>query len=273
MTGEPIPNGGHVPSSVRQEDDLNANLAGLKGSGPEVQRLVAYVADLEVEVDRLRRHSRQVHAEAWSGLQRLRRLCADSGSSGAAPAGLGEVSAAVDQLADLLRDLQDLPGYHPAHDQVIAVAVRPLAEQIFRWHQRLARAENARLILELQTEHVDWFPARLRHILDNLISNALKYRDQEKGEMRVQLHLRETPAGYELRVSDNGVGLASNERDRAFDLLSRAGGTRGGLGVGLAVVKRLVEQSNGALTIAAGEGQGTSIVVLLPRYDLDDFLV
>jgi signal transduction histidine kinase len=252
---------------------LNPTVQGLKGSGPEVQRLVAYVADLEVEVDRLRRHGRHVHAEAWAGLQRLRRLCADSGPSDAPTADLAEVRSAVDQIADLLRDLQDLPGYHPAHDQVIAVAVRPLAEQIFRWHQRLARAEDARLLLELETEHVDWFPARLRHILDNLISNSLKYRDEEKGEMRVQLHLRETPAGYELRVSDNGIGLARMERDRAFDMLSRAAGARGGLGVGLAVVKRLVEQSNGTLTVAAGEGQGTSIVIVLPRYDLDDFLI
>jgi signal transduction histidine kinase len=242
-------------------------------TGADAHRLAAYVADLEVEVDRLRRHGRHVHAEAWAGLQRVRRLCGGSATSDAASPEHAEVAAAIDQLADLLRDLQDLPGYHPADDQVIAVAVRPLAEQIFRWHQRLARADDARLILELKTEYVEWFPARLRHILDNLISNALKYRDPAKGEIRVQLHLRETPEGYEFRVSDNGVGLATAAQDRAFELLSRAGAARGGVGVGLAVVKRLVEQSNGTLTVQAGDGQGTSFVVVLPRYELADFLV
>ena len=242
-------------------------------TGANVNRLAAYVADLEVEVDRLRRHGRHVHTEASAGLQRLRRLCGGGPPTDGAPQEHAALAIAFDELADLLRDLQDLPGYHPAHDQVIAVAVRPLAEQICRWHQLLARAENARLILELQTEHVQWFPGRLRHILDNLISNALKSRDHTKEEMRVQLNLRDTPAGYELRVSDNGVGLPTAARDQAFELLSRAAATRGGVGVGLAVVKRLVEQSNGTLTVQAGDGQGTSFVVVLPRYDLDDFLL
>jgi signal transduction histidine kinase len=46
-----------------------------------------------------------------------------------------------------------------------------------------------------------------------------------------------------------------------------------GLGVGLAVVKLLVEQSGGELTVTSGLGQGTSLVATLPRYDVDDFLL
>ena len=127
--------------------------------------------------------------------------------------------------------------------------------------------------LELELDYVEWFPARLRHILDNLISNALKYRDPAKTESWVRLGLRASPQGYELRISDNGVGLPPGEHAGVFDLFYRAAPTRAaGLGVGLAVVKLLVEQSGGTLTADSGEGQGTSFVALLPRYDLEDFL-
>jgi two-component system phosphate regulon sensor histidine kinase PhoR len=58
-----------------------------------------------------------------------------------------------------------------------------------------------------------------------------------------------------------------------FDLFYRAAPARAaGLGVGLAVVKMLVEQSGGSLAVDAGAGQGATFVAVLPRYALDDFL-
>src|SRR5262249_37875302 len=82
-----------------------------------------------------------------------------------------------------------------------------------------------------------------------------------------------SPEGYEFRVSDNGMGTPARDRDRAFDLFYRAAPARGlGVGVGLAVVKLLVEQSGGTLTPDSGEGQGTTVVDVLPRYDTTDHM-
>src|ERR1700694_2679635 len=106
------------------------------------QRLLAYVSDLELEVDRLRKHGRFVQHEARATLKRIRRLCADAAGAGNGntPSPLPDIDQAAKQLETVLRDIQDPPGYHPAHDQVIAIAVRPLAEKIFRWQQRLEAA-------------------------------------------------------------------------------------------------------------------------------------
>ncbi len=229
-------------------------------SGADVRRLLAYIADLELEVDRLRRHNHFVNQEVRATLDRIRQP------------GTAE---AADQLAAMLHDLKESPGYHPAHDQVVAIAVRPLAEQVFRWQQRLVGAPAVALRLDLESDYVEWFPARLRHILDNLISNALKYRDPDKSEHWVQVCLRLSPTGYEFRVLDNGIGLGPRERDQVFDLFRQAAPVHrpAGPGVGLAVVKHLVEQSGGTLTVDSGEGQGTTFVAVLPRYDVDDYLL
>jgi signal transduction histidine kinase len=235
-----------------------------------IQLLLGYVADLELEVDRLRKQAQFVQHEVRGTLKRIKML--STGQHPTVPT-LDEIHQAATHLAEVLRDLQEPPGYHPAHDQVIAIAVRPLTEQVFRWQQRLAGAPKAVLKLELQSEHVEWFPARLRHILDNLISNALKYRDAGKVAAWVELRLRVSAEGYEFRVSDNGVGMPLGEHEQVFELFYRAAPARAaGLGVGLSVVKLLVEQSGGTLTMDSGEGQGTTFVVVLPRYDMDDYL-
>jgi signal transduction histidine kinase len=238
---------------------------GLTSEQTDTHLLLAYVADLELEVDRLRKQGQFLRHEVRDGLRRIVRL----GAGATAPA---ELAAAARELDAVLRDLDDTPGYHPAHDQVVAVAVRPLAEQVFRWQRRLTGNAAVALRLELEVDHVEWFPARLRHILDNLFSNALRYRDPVKGEAWVLLGLRATDAAYEFRVSDNGMGLPADDR-RAFELLSRAAPVRAaGLGVGLPVVKLLVEGSGGTLSVRSEEGRGTDFVLTLPRYDVDDFL-
>lgn len=239
-----------------------------------IHLILSYVADLELEVDRLRKQTQYVQHQARETLKRVRLLCAGRSHDSPIQSPLTEIDEAARHLALVLRDLQEPPGYHPAHDQVIAIAVRPLAAQVFRWQQRLTGSPEVALRLELESESVEWFPARLRHILDNLLSNALKYRDPEKEEAWVCLALRVLPESYELRVSDNGVGMPPDDRTEVFDLFYRAAPARAaGLGVGLAVVKLLVEQSGGQLTVHAGEGQGSTFVVVLPRYAVDDYLV
>ncbi len=238
-----------------------------------IHLLLAYVADLELEVDRLRKQSQFVQHEVGGALKRVHLLCADAAEA-KGPSPLAEIDQAARELAEVLRDLQEPPGYHPAHDQVIAIAVRPLVEQVFRWQQRMESAAQVALRLELESEYVEWFPARLRHILDNLVSNSLKYRDPNKAEAWARVELRVAPQSYEFRVTDNGVGMPPSEHRQVLELFYRAAPARAaGLGVGLAVVKLLVEQSGGALTVDSGEGQGTSVVVVLPRYDIDDYLV
>ena len=240
-------------------------------TGPDTDRLLAYAADLELEVDRLRRHGAFIEREATTTLLRILRLCTAPGPGAPLPT-LAEVESTARNLLDVVKDLHDLPGYHPAHDQVVAIAVRPLTQQVFRWQQRLTSARGVTLRLELEADHVEWFPARLRHILDNLLAHALRHRDAAAPDAWVSVGLRATNVGYELRLSDNGSWVAPGEEKRSLDLFYRAPVHEDGLGVGLAVVRMLVEQSGGTLVVHPRPERGTNLVLTLPRYDLLDFL-
>lgn len=238
-------------------------------SQSDTHRLLAYVADLELEVDRLRKQGGFIHHEIGAGLKRILELCSATNEDDLRP----QVVGMAQGMAGILRALHEPPGYHPAHDQVVTIAARPLVEQAFQRQRLLTGHAEVVLRLELEIDHVEWFPARFRHILDNLFSNALRYRDPVKSEAWVLLRLRAFEQSYEVHVSDNGMGLPAGSGGQAFELLSRGAPLReSGLGVGLPVVRLLVEQSGGLLDVKSEDGRGTDFVLTLPRYDIDDYL-
>lgn len=240
---------------------------------PPLQSLMAYSVELELEVDRLRRRDQFLQQEAGKFLKRISGACQAFSPPAFTVNPVEGIAEDCRQFRELLRDFSEPPGYHPAFDQVIDIAVRPLAEQVFRWQQRLNGVPGAVLRFELESDHMAWFPVRLRHILDNLISNSLRYRDPTKGEVRVGLSLKVRAAGYELQLSDNGLGMPAEQLHGALEIFYRAAPARAaGLGVGLAVVKLLVEQSCGSITINSGGGSGTIVTILLPRYETGDHI-
>ena len=109
---------------------------------------------------------------------------------------------------------------------------------------------------------------RLTQAVGNLLSNAARYTPQG-GTVRVTL--RAEGADALLTVSDSGIGMAAEERAHAFTRFWRADRARarasGGLGIGLAVVKEIVDRHHGRVDIASSQGEGTSVTLVLPLAD------
>ena len=113
--------------------------------------------------------------------------------------------------------------------------------------------------------HAD--PWRLEQVFVNLLANASKYTNTG-GELAVSVHAREGQAV--VRIRDSGVGIAPEVLPHLFDLFRQADEaaprSRSGLGIGLALVRNLVESHGGSVTGAsAGLGQGSEFTVCLPR--------
>jgi signal transduction histidine kinase len=112
--------------------------------------------------------------------------------------------------------------------------------------------------------HVD--PARLRQVVTNLLDNACKYT---RAFGRIHVTLKGEGDHVELRVQDNGAGIASDHLPYVFDLFTRSTGAPGsstrGLGIGLAVVREIVQLHEGAIEARSdGLGFGSTFVVRLP---------
>ena len=112
-------------------------------------------------------------------------------------------------------------------------------------------------------------PTRLVQILGNLLNNAAKYTN-DGGRIEVSARRHESLA--ELRVADNGIGIPLELQPRLFNLFSRLEGsterTPSGLGIGLALVRKLVEMHSGEVAVRSkGAGQGSEFIVRLPLYE------
>ena len=113
---------------------------------------------------------------------------------------------------------------------------------------------------------IDGDPTRLSQVIFNLLNNASTYTP-EGG--RIQLALRRDGEEVVLIVSDNGVGMSPDMIRQAFELFARGTGPEhagsGGLGVGLALVRRLIELHGGSVSAhSEGPGLGTEVTVRLP---------
>jgi len=107
--------------------------------------------------------------------------------------------------------------------------------------------------------------SRLEQVVVNLLTNAAKYT-QDGGH--IWLSIQEEGSDCVLRVRDTGVGIAPELLPRIFDLFTQAerslDRSQGGLGIGLALVQRLVEMHHGKVEVHSSLGQGSEFVVRLP---------
>jgi signal transduction histidine kinase len=108
-------------------------------------------------------------------------------------------------------------------------------------------------------------PARLAQVLDNLVSNALKFTPAGG---RVVVRLRTASGSALLEVSDTGHGLPAEERDRLFERFFRSSRASEdaipGTGLGLAIAKTIVERHGGRISLESAVGEGTTVRVELP---------
>lgn len=111
-------------------------------------------------------------------------------------------------------------------------------------------------------------PLRLRQIVANLLGNALKFTEQ--GEVVVRARAADVStahASYVIEVTDTGVGIAADARDRIFDAFAQADETTtrryGGTGLGLSIVRQLVELMGGRIQVESAIGQGTKFVITM----------
>jgi len=129
-----------------------------------------------------------------------------------------------------------------------------------------ARGHQIAVSLPEQAIHLEGDPVRLAQVLLNLLDNAAKYTPDGG---RIAIDARVVGAFIEIRVSDTGMGIPAELLPRVFDLFQQGERTldrsQGGLGIGLTLVKGLVEMHGGQLEAhSAGAGLGSTFTIRLP---------
>ena len=111
-------------------------------------------------------------------------------------------------------------------------------------------------------------PEQLRRVINNIISNSLKYMDKEQGI--ITMNVRDVGDFIQVELGDNGKGIAAKDLPNIFDRFYRTDASRnsskGGSGIGLSIVKKIVEEHGGKIWATSTEGNGTVMYVVVRKY-------
>lgn len=186
------------------------------------------------------------------------------------------VTRQVDHLRRLVEDLMDVSRVTSGKIRLAPVVIElstllrtacSASEHLMRDHQHVLRMD-----MPVRPVMVNADPTRLTQVITNLLSNAAKYTPNG-GELRVVLTSSESHAT--VQVVDNGIGMSESMLVQAFDPFVQGvrglDRSEGGMGIGLTLVKKIVELHGGAVSAAsAGKDLGTTITFTLPLAEVEE---
>ena len=252
------------PISVRGPEDL-------RYLGRRLDWLRRRLGEFETQKNRFLRHVSHELKTPLTALREGAELLNDQVAGPLAPPQKQVVGIMRDNSIKLQRLIEELLDYQRALHAAASLEVKPvvletLVAEAAKAHELAAQAKGLRLEIDSASGMVEADPEKLRSIIDNLVSNAVKFTPPG-GIITVKARVEGGEAVIE--VIDSGPGVAPEERESVFNLFFRGRGkgegTRiKGTGLGLAIARELVEAHGGNIAVVP-QGPGGHFRVTLPR--------
>ena len=170
----------------------------------------------------------------------------------------------IGDMLDYTR-MEQSPDRYPMED----VELSSLAEEV-SYQMSMVGEKDIKLVTNIQPDiHIKGNVMLLARMLQNLIGNSYRYGVEEG---KIEVLLEEQESEILLTVKDNGIGISQEDQEKIFDRFYRgdASRTRQGTGLGLAMVKRIVEHHKASIQVQSIEGMGSVFTIHFPKEDKKD---
>ncbi len=178
------------------------------------------------------------------------------------------IAGAAETMGQLLDELLDLSRVGRVANPSKEVALEDLARKAVELNAGRIARRGARVEISPDLPVVFGDGRRLLEALQNLIDNAVKFMGDQP-EPRVEIGVKADDGGGKetvCYVRDNGIGIDPRYHDKVFGLFDQLDPQRDGTGIGLALVKRIIEVHGGRMWVESeGQGQGSTFCFILPR--------
>jgi signal transduction histidine kinase len=174
-------------------------------------------------------------------------------------------SMVLERLIDDLLDLSRIDSGQVVRLEMDEHLLLPIVESVVHFFQCSMPDRKIETVLPIEVPPMQIDAVRIGQVLENLISNAIKY-SPDGGQVKVKV----AKAHQEIcvTVTDQGLGMTPPQLDRVFEKFYRVDNSdtaTGGLGLGMTIVKEIVEGHGGSVRVDSVYNQGTSVQVTLPR--------
>ncbi|HET8859675.1 HAMP domain-containing sensor histidine kinase [Marivirga sp.] len=172
----------------------------------------------------------------------------------------------VQRLTQFIKEVIEISKNTRTEVKVEAVDLKELLDNIIENNNYIEGVKNIHFKKDINLNvPIPTDKSRLEVILNNLISNAIKYMDKNKRQKKIIIVASETTTHFEISIKDNGIGIPKDQQHRVFDMFYRGAQSREGSGLGLYIVQNMVFKFGGNINFHSEEGEGTVFTISLPK--------
>jgi PAS domain S-box-containing protein len=179
------------------------------------------------------------------------------------------IDASVRKLLDVIKDLTDFSRNARLEVQHEKIEFKDIIQESILSYSHIRNFAEINFDIKLDESIVFYSDAlRLKTLFNNLISNSILYHYIDQANPYILLEVKNYFTHVEIRVKDNGRGIDAKFHSKIFDMFYRASEDSMGTGLGLYIVKGIIEKLNGSIRLTSFPGYGSEFIIELPNTPL-----
>jgi signal transduction histidine kinase len=181
------------------------------------------------------------------------------------------IRQSINRLDEFIKNILSYSRNHGAELEVSQINFKPLIQNVVNGLSNMKEAQGIDLLIKVNDSHAFYSdPQRLSIILENLISNAMKFRDELRADKFIRILATVHPKYLDLRVEDNGIGISREYHEKIFNMFFRLSNQKAGSGIGLYIVKETVEKLEGSIKVSSDPLVMTCFSLQLKNFSTSD---
>lgn len=177
------------------------------------------------------------------------------------------MSQSLNRQDQFIKDIIDYSKNKRIETKFKTVSLSKLIEDTISLHNYNKDAEKIVITKDILVDEILSDNLRLKIIMNNLLSNAMKYVDDNKDEMKIAIRTYNSGVFHKIEIEDNGIGIQEEYKERIFNMFFVVNSNKGS-GLGLYIVKETLNKLNGSISVFSENKVGSKFTVTLPNHYL-----
>jgi PAS domain S-box-containing protein len=173
---------------------------------------------------------------------------------------MGLIEQTLEKMENLISNVLLYSSINAEEDELSRIELHQVISQVM---EILHVPDNIEIVIKRKLPKVIANETRMQQLFQNLLSNAIRYNDKEKGKIEVDFSRKD--GMYLFWIKDNGIGIEEAYLEKIFGMFQRLENDESSSGVGLSIVKRVIEQYGGTIWVESELGKGTTFFFTLPK--------
>jgi len=246
-----------IRSNKRAEESLKMQAAFIAQQNLELKKV-------NTELDRFVYSASHDLRAPLVSIQGLSKLAMEEAQSETDKKYFSLINDRVVGLDDFIRDIIEYSRNARTERKLELFAVEPLIQEIIENFKYMDRADKIAFHIQCSVPELYTDKSRLKVVLSNIIANAIKYHNFRREDPHIRVSAKIENEKIHLSIADNGVGIPKEAVEKVFDMFYRASDRSGGSGLGLYIVKEMIDKLEGTIRVESEFGEGTTFFVIIP---------